>query len=211
MLKNGHVRERDTRRLCKRCVHGRSSQDTRGLADPRTTQRCGTNYTGKRDQTSLHTTWSTSVRLQLVAERSFLSHRFLVVTSTPCVSAIFFVPMRGAAISHLSEAWVRITCGLQGGGPVSGILGSGGGAGVGGSGVGWSVLVSVLFVSIAKITCCRVFTCSCVKRILNVTEEGVTFYDLGNVHDCNDGISSIHGRELPEQLSIHCEYDRSHT
>ena len=30
-----------------------------------------------------------------------------------------------------------------------------------------------------------------------------TFYDLGNVHDCNNGISSIHGKELPEQLSIH--------
>ena len=25
------------------------------------------------------------------------------------------------------------------------------------------------------------------------------------------GISSIHGKELPEQLSIHCEHDRSHT
>ena len=38
-----------------------------------------------------------------------------------------------------------------------------------------------------------------------------TFYDLGNVHDCNNGISSIHGKELPEQLAIHCEYNRSHT
>ena len=38
-----------------------------------------------------------------------------------------------------------------------------------------------------------------------------TFYDLGNVYDCNNGISSIHGKELPEQLSIHCEYNRSHT
>ena len=36
-------------------------------------------------------------------------------------------------------------------------------------------------------------------------------YDLVNVHDCNNGISSIHGKELPEQLSIHCEHDRSHT
>ena len=32
-----------------------------------------------------------------------------------------------------------------------------------------------------------------------------------NVHDCNNGITSIHGKELPEQLSIHCEYNRSHT
>ena len=50
------------------------------------------------------------------------------------------------------------------------------------------------------------------KRISNVTEDGEkTFYDLVNVHDCNNGISSIHGKELPEQLSIHCEYSRSHT
>ena len=35
--------------------------------------------------------------------------------------------------------------------------------------------------------------------------------DLVNVHDCNNGISSIHGKDLPEQLSIHCEHDRSHT
>ena len=38
-----------------------------------------------------------------------------------------------------------------------------------------------------------------------------TFYDLGTVHDCNNGISSIHGKESPEQLSIHCEHNRSHT
>ena len=38
-----------------------------------------------------------------------------------------------------------------------------------------------------------------------------TFYDLGNVHGCNNGISSIHVKELPEQLSLHCEHDRSHT
>ena len=50
------------------------------------------------------------------------------------------------------------------------------------------------------------------KRISNVTEDGEkTFYDLENVHDSNNGISSIHGKELPEQLSIHCEYNRSHT
>ena len=35
--------------------------------------------------------------------------------------------------------------------------------------------------------------------------------DLGNVHDCNNGISSIHGKELPEQSSIHREHNRSHT
>ena len=29
-----------------------------------------------------------------------------------------------------------------------------------------------------------------------------TFYDLGNIHDCNNGISSIHGKELPEQLIV---------
>ena len=35
------------------------------------------------------------------------------------------------------------------------------------------------------------------KRISNVTEDGEkTFYDLGNVHDCYNGISSIHGKEF---------------
>ena len=38
-----------------------------------------------------------------------------------------------------------------------------------------------------------------------------TFYGFGNVHGCNNGISSIHGKELPEQLSIHCEHYRCHT
>ena len=38
-----------------------------------------------------------------------------------------------------------------------------------------------------------------------------TFYDLGDVHECNNGISSIHGKELPQQLSIHHEHNRSHT
>ena len=38
-----------------------------------------------------------------------------------------------------------------------------------------------------------------------------TFYDLVNVHDCDNGISSIHGKELPVQLSIHREHNRSHT
>ena len=35
-----------------------------------------------------------------------------------------------------------------------------------------------------------------------------TFYDMGNVHVCNNGISSIHGKELPEQLSFHPEYKK---
>ena len=34
---------------------------------------------------------------------------------------------------------------------------------------------------------------------------------MGNVHVCNIGISSIHEKELPEQLSFHREYKRSHT
>ena len=38
-----------------------------------------------------------------------------------------------------------------------------------------------------------------------------TFFDLRNIHDCNSGISGIHGKELPKQLSFHFEYDRSHT
>ena len=49
------------------------------------------------------------------------------------------------------------------------------------------------------------------KRISNATEDGEKLYDLGNVHDCNNGISGIHGKELPEQLSIHREHNRSHT
>ena len=38
-----------------------------------------------------------------------------------------------------------------------------------------------------------------------------TFYDMGYVYGCNNGISSIHGKELPEQLSFHREYQRPHT
>ena len=37
------------------------------------------------------------------------------------------------------------------------------------------------------------------------------FYDLVNVHHCNNGISSIHGKELREQLSVHREYKKRHT
>ena len=29
-----------------------------------------------------------------------------------------------------------------------------------------------------------------------------TFHDLVNVYGCNNGISSVHGKEFPEQLSI---------
>ena len=36
------------------------------------------------------------------------------------------------------------------------------------------------------------------------------FYDMGNVHVCNIGISSIHGKELLGQLSFHHEYKRPH-
>ena len=51
------------------------------------------------------------------------------------------------------------------------------------------------------------------KRISNVTENGEKHSMIWrtNVHDCNNGTSSIHGKELPEQLSIHSEHDRSHT
>ena len=37
-----------------------------------------------------------------------------------------------------------------------------------------------------------------------------TFYGLGNVHDCNNGISSIQEKELPGQSSFHHKYERSH-
>ena len=50
------------------------------------------------------------------------------------------------------------------------------------------------------------------KRISNVTEDGEkTFFDLVNVYGCNNGISSIHGKKLPEPLSTRCKYDTSHT
>ena len=38
-----------------------------------------------------------------------------------------------------------------------------------------------------------------------------TFYYLGNVYGCNDGISDIHGEEFPRESEFHCEYYRSHT
>ena len=38
------------------------------------------------------------------------------------------------------------------------------------------------------------------KRISNVTGDGRTFYDLGNVYGLNNGINGIHGIELSEQL-----------
>ena len=33
-----------------------------------------------------------------------------------------------------------------------------------------------------------------------------TFYDLEIVYGCNNGISNIHGKEFPQQSSLHCEY-----
>ena len=42
------------------------------------------------------------------------------------------------------------------------------------------------------------------KIISNVTEDGETHYMIwGIVHVCNNGISSIHGKELPKQSSFH--------
>ena len=56
---------------------------------------------------------------------------------------------------------------------------------------------------------------SCAKKDRNDTKccrrWRETFYFLENVHDCNNGISSIHGKELPEQKSVHHEHNRSHT
>ena len=46
--------------------------------------------------------------------------------------------------------------------------------------------------------------------ISNVTEDGEKHSVMGNVHDCNNGTSSIHWKKLPEQLSIHREHNRSH-
>ena len=49
------------------------------------------------------------------------------------------------------------------------------------------------------------------RSSMNVTEGGETHSVIWNVHDCNNGINSIHGKELPEQWSIHCKHDTSHT
>ena len=46
---------------------------------------------------------------------------------------------------------------------------------------------------------------------MNLTEDGENIPFKVNVHVCNNGISSMHGKELPEQLSFHCEHCRSHT
>ena len=47
------------------------------------------------------------------------------------------------------------------------------------------------------------------KRISNVTENGEKHSMIwGMFHGCNNGISSMHGKELPEQLSLRCEHDR---
>ena len=50
------------------------------------------------------------------------------------------------------------------------------------------------------------------KRISNVTEDGEKHSVFwGMFMTVNNGITSIHGKELPDQLSIHREHDRSHT
>ena len=42
------------------------------------------------------------------------------------------------------------------------------------------------------------------RSSMNVTEnEEKTFYEMVNVHVCNIGISSIHGKDLPGQSSFH--------
>ena len=47
------------------------------------------------------------------------------------------------------------------------------------------------------------------RWMLQKTDEK-TFCDMGNVHVCNIGISSIHGKELLSQSAFHQEYKRSH-
>ena len=50
------------------------------------------------------------------------------------------------------------------------------------------------------------------KRVSNVAEKWrKTFYDLANVHDCNNRISSTRGKELFEQPLLHSKYYGSHT
>ena len=50
------------------------------------------------------------------------------------------------------------------------------------------------------------------KRISNVTEDGEKHSMIWGIFmTVTMEISSIHGKELPEQLSIHCGYNRSHT
>ena len=44
------------------------------------------------------------------------------------------------------------------------------------------------------------------RSSMNVTEDGENILLYWNVHVCNNRISSIHGKELPEQLSFHREY-----
>ena len=43
------------------------------------------------------------------------------------------------------------------------------------------------------------------QKRMNVTENDEKFYDMGNVHVCNIGVSSIHAKELLGQLSFHHE------
>ena len=49
------------------------------------------------------------------------------------------------------------------------------------------------------------------RSSMNVTEdEEKHSMILVNVHVCNNGISSIHGKELPGQSSFHHKYERSY-
>ena len=48
------------------------------------------------------------------------------------------------------------------------------------------------------------------RSSMNVSENGETLCDVGNVHVWNHGISSVHGKELPGQLPFHHELKRSH-
>ena len=46
---------------------------------------------------------------------------------------------------------------------------------------------------------------------LNINQLGNSFNSHLEKQFCNNGTSSIHGKELPEHLSLHCEQDKSHT
>ena len=50
------------------------------------------------------------------------------------------------------------------------------------------------------------------KRISNVAGDGKEHSIIwGHVYGCNNGISSIHGKEFPKQSKFHFEHCRSHT
>ena len=48
------------------------------------------------------------------------------------------------------------------------------------------------------------------KKLPTLQEMEKNVLWFGNDYGCNNGISSIHGKELPKQLPLHCEYCRSH-